>query len=124
MPVGCYPCPRTPVTHVSRTNTLPQDTGEGVQKRDSRARVRIASPSNSTSSSVVQGENVTRKPLGSCGGEESAPPRGAEAEDTATLSDDAQSASSDSAPATERRGEAESQRDSASPHRGRNDEPQ
>ena len=21
MPVGCYPCPRTPVTHVSRTNT-------------------------------------------------------------------------------------------------------
>ena len=27
MPVGCYPCPRTPVTHVSRTNTLPQNTG-------------------------------------------------------------------------------------------------
>ena len=60
----------------------------------------------------------------SSGGEESAPPRGAEAEDTATLSDDAQSASSDSAPATERRGEAESQRDSASPRRGRDDEPQ
>jgi len=80
-------------------------------------------PSAAAASAAADDPSAPAEP--SSGGEESAPPRGAEAEDTATLPDDAQGASSGSAPTTERRGEAESQRDSASPHRGgRNDEPQ
>ena len=28
MPFRCYPCPRTPVTHVPRTNTLDKERGQ------------------------------------------------------------------------------------------------
>jgi len=69
-----------------------------------------------------EGSGGDTPPEPSRGGEESAPPRGAEAEDTAAQSDNAQSASPDCAPTTERRGEAQSLCDSASPRRGHDDE--
>ena len=28
MPLRCYPCPRTPVTHVPRTNTVDKERGQ------------------------------------------------------------------------------------------------
>ena len=101
-----------------------QEASDAEQASGAQQEFAMPGAEGSSAAAPREGSGGDTPPEPSRGEAESAPRRGAEAEDTAAQSDNAQSASPECAPTTERRAEAESQGDSASPHRERDDEPQ